>query len=458
MLYSCPNHELSREIITQNFYARLSHEDRTMLDTSCTGSFMKKDIDHKWNLLERIKRNSEDWELEEGKESGMNFQFDCVKSFVETNTSRDFSAKYGLDSEIVASLCESFAAHVDLPKEKWFKYHPPVESNIAKTNLVEEKVIAFSDPVVPCAYTEKPPYPARIKDYSKAPTVIRRGYIRPLAPPEEIRVEPSVAIIKDLLAEDIDGHVIKFCEDSARIAKPHAKDKPGPVVGMPVVSVKIGDHCYHGLCDMGASVSAIPRSLYDEIKDEIAPAELEPIDVTITLANRDTICPLGIVRDVEVLCGKTKYPTDFLVLGTAQDSFCPIIFGRPFLNTVNAHIDCIKQTVTVSFEGVSHEFNFSKFGRQPHEKESSGRDEIIALASIAVPPTDPLEQYLLEHENDMHMDERDEIDKIVLEQYPILKNNLPVELLGDPPPPKGDPVFELKQLPDTLKYAYLDEK
>ena len=197
MLYSCPNHELSREIITQNFYARLSHEDRTMLDTSCTGSFMKKDIDHKWNLLERIKRNSEDWELEEGKESGMNFQFDCVKSFVETNTSRDFSAKYGLDSEIVASLCESFAAHVDLPKEKWFKYHPPVESNIVKTNLVESKVIAFSDPVVPCAYTEKPPYPARIKDYSKAPTVIRRGYIRPLAPPEEIRVEPIVAIIKD---------------------------------------------------------------------------------------------------------------------------------------------------------------------------------------------------------------------------------------------------------------------
>ena len=87
----------------------------------------------------------------------------------------------------------------------------------------------------------------------------------------------------------------------------------------------------------------------------------------------------------------------------------------------------------------------------------SSKDEIIALASIVVPPTDPLEQYLLEHENDMHMDERDEIDRAVLEQYPILKNNLPVELLGDPPPPKGDPVFELKQLPDT-QYAYLDEK
>ena len=33
-----------------------------------------------------------------------------------------------------------------------------------------------------------------------------------------------------------------------------------------------------------------------------------------------------------------------------------------------------------------------------------------------------------------------------------------VETLGGPPPPKGDPMFELKQLPDTLKYAYLDEK
>ena len=35
---------------------------------------------------------------------------------------------------------------------------------------------------------------------------------------------------------------------------------------------------------------------------------------------------------------------------------------------------------------------------------------------------------------------------------------MPIEILGDPPPPNGDPVFELKPLPDTLQYAYLDEK
>ena len=39
-----------------------------------------------------------------------------------------------------------------------------------------------------------------------------------------------------------------------------------------------------------------------------------------------------------------------------------------------------------------------------------------------------------------------------------LKHNLLVETLGDPLPPKCDPMFDLKQLSGTLKYAYLDEK
>ena len=65
MLYSCPNHELSKEIIIQKIYARLSHNDRSMLDTSCTSSFMMKTIEFRWDLLERIKHNSEDFELNE---------------------------------------------------------------------------------------------------------------------------------------------------------------------------------------------------------------------------------------------------------------------------------------------------------------------------------------------------------------------------------------------------------
>ena len=132
-----------REIIIQSFYARLSDNNRIMLDTSCAGSFMMKTIEFKWDLLERIKFNSEDWELNEGKESGINLKFDCVKSFMDIDAFHEFSTKYGLDSEIVASFCESFATHVDLSKEKWFKYHPPIKEEIKEPVVAKHETIHY---------------------------------------------------------------------------------------------------------------------------------------------------------------------------------------------------------------------------------------------------------------------------------------------------------------------------
>ena len=258
---------------------------------------------------------------------------------MDSDAFHKFSTKCGLDSEILASFCESFATHVDLPKEKWFKYHPPIKEEIKEPVIAKDETIIYNvDPVVPTAYIENPPFPVRIKEHAKVSTVVNKNYIRAPKPAEQIKVEPSVAMVKDLLVENIDGHVIYFCNEAARIAKSDEKDKRRLVVRMHIVSVKIGDHCYHGLCDLGASMSSIPFTLYKEIMNGIAPAEIEDIDVTIKLANRDTITPLGIVRDVEVLCGKIKYPTDFLVFGSPQDAFCPIIFGRPFLNTINNKI------------------------------------------------------------------------------------------------------------------------
>ena len=134
-----------------------------MLDTSCTGSFMMKTIQFQWDLLERIKRNSEDWDLDEGKELGITPKFDCVKSFMDTDVCK-FSTKYGLDSEIVASFCESFATHVDLPKEKWFKYHPPIKEDIKEPVITKEETIIYNvDPVVPTTYIEKTTMPCQDK-------------------------------------------------------------------------------------------------------------------------------------------------------------------------------------------------------------------------------------------------------------------------------------------------------
>ncbi|KAK1665507.1 hypothetical protein QYE76_053666 [Lolium multiflorum] len=225
------------------------------------------------------------------------------------------------------------------------------------------------------AYIEKTPFPAKMKEYSVISSAVNKSEKKPKEPEEQIKIEPAVAIVKDLVTENVeDGHII-FCEDASNIVSHPNKSKQ---VSVPMLSVRIGDHCYYGLCDIGASVSAIPYELYTEIMHEIGSCELEDIDVVIHLANRETISPIGIVRDVEVLCGKIKYPADFL-------------------------------------------------------------------------------QHLENSESEAFRKERDELEEIFLRQ-PILKHDLPVEDLGTTPPPKEDPVFDLKPLPDNLKYAHIDDK
>ena len=113
---------------------------------------------------------------------------------MDTGAFRDFSTKYGLDSEIVASFCESFSTHVDLHKEQ-FKYHPPIEVKVVEPVKVEEETITYNvDPIVHTGYIEKPPFPVRIKDHAKASTVVRKSYTRTPTPPEQIKVEPSIAM------------------------------------------------------------------------------------------------------------------------------------------------------------------------------------------------------------------------------------------------------------------------
>jgi hypothetical protein len=63
-----------------------------------------------------------------------------------------------------------------------------------------------------------------------------------------------------------------------------------------------------------------------------------------------------------------------------------------------------------------------------------------------------------DHESDVFKEERDEIDDILLHQPSLIKHNFPVEDLGTTFPHKGDPVFDLKPLPDDLKYAYIAVK
>ena len=83
LMLKCLNHDLSNDIIVNNFYARLSRHDMEILDASSMGSFTSKKIDAKWDLIEKIQQNVEDWEIEKGKEPGINYEYDCIKSFVK---------------------------------------------------------------------------------------------------------------------------------------------------------------------------------------------------------------------------------------------------------------------------------------------------------------------------------------------------------------------------------------
>jgi hypothetical protein len=83
-MLKCPIHELPRNIVINNFYARLLGYYKDYLDACFDGSFTSKEVDAKWDLLETIQRNIEDWESDKGKESGINCEYDCIKSFTET--------------------------------------------------------------------------------------------------------------------------------------------------------------------------------------------------------------------------------------------------------------------------------------------------------------------------------------------------------------------------------------
>src|SRR6185369_6670677 len=101
LMLKCPIHELPGNIIIDNLYARLSFQDKTLLDTTCSGSFTRNKEEFKWDLLDRIQENTEGWENDKSRESGINYDYDCIETFMDTVEFQTMSATYGLDSQVV---------------------------------------------------------------------------------------------------------------------------------------------------------------------------------------------------------------------------------------------------------------------------------------------------------------------------------------------------------------------
>jgi hypothetical protein len=256
----------------------------------------------KWDLLDRIQENTEGSENDKGRKSRINYDYKCIKAFMGTDDFHNVSFVYGLDSQILTNCFKAFASYLDVPKKDWNKYHAPYKDT---TSCVPARIteVCIVDRILPEPYFEKTPSPAKGKEHSMLTSVFNKSAKKSLEPDEQITVKSLVAIVKDLVTKNVEDGYIIFCEDASNIVSHPSRPRKTSVH---VLSVRIRDHCYYGLCDIGASSSAIPYELYKEIMHEIGSCKLEDIDVVIQLANRETISPIGIVRDVEVLCDKIK--------------------------------------------------------------------------------------------------------------------------------------------------------
>ena len=96
----------------------------------------------KWDLLDRIQENTEGWENDKGRKSGINYDYECIKSFMGTDDFHNVSAVYGLDSQILANCFKAFASYLDIPKKEWNKYHVPYEDIDVVIQLANRETIS----------------------------------------------------------------------------------------------------------------------------------------------------------------------------------------------------------------------------------------------------------------------------------------------------------------------------
>jgi hypothetical protein len=121
----------------------------------------------------------------------------------------------------------------------------------------------------------------------------------------------------------------------------------------PIIKMKVNDFDCNALCDLGASISVMPKKLYDIL--DLPPLEHCYLDVQ--LADNAKKKPLGRIADVLIMVNNNLVPVDFVVMNIECNASCPIILGRPFLRTIGAIIDMKEGNIKYQFplrKGMEH--------------------------------------------------------------------------------------------------------
>ncbi|RDX63340.1 hypothetical protein CR513_58245, partial [Mucuna pruriens] len=123
------------------------------------------------------------------------------------------------------------------------------------------------------------------------------------------------------------------------------------------------------MLDLGALINVMPASIYRALNF----GDLEPTGMTIQLANKRIIQPLGVLEDVLVQVNELIFPTDFYVLDMEDETSgkeSTLILGRPFLMTARTQIDVHVGTVSMEFGDTLVQFNIFEATKHPTEDHS----------------------------------------------------------------------------------------
>ncbi|RDX86315.1 hypothetical protein CR513_32364, partial [Mucuna pruriens] len=120
---------------------------------------------------------------------------------------------------------------------------------------------------------------------------------------------------------------------------PQALPKKCKDLGIFSVPCTIGKCTFaEAMLDLGASINVMPTSIYKALNF----GDLEPTGMTIQLANKSIVQPLGILEDVLVQVNELIFPANFYVLDMEDKTSgkeSTLIMGRPFLMTARTKIN-----------------------------------------------------------------------------------------------------------------------
>ncbi|GJT31355.1 DNA-directed DNA polymerase [Tanacetum coccineum] len=211
----------------------------------------------------------------------------------------------------------------------------------------------------------------------------------------------------------------------------------------------------NALADLGASINLMPHSLFRQL----GIPKLKPTRMSIQLADRSIKYPIGVCENLLVKINKFIFLVDFVVLEMDKDELVPIILGQPLLATARAVIDIHEGRLSLRVRNETVTFNIGK-----STKSKYSRDDYLYCADHTAKLIQEQWVDAVDHDREwIEAKEGRDLNEVrAVSFYPSVESIEPPEwkALENRLKPSSvePPKLELKELPEHLEYALLQEE